>query len=136
MANPFPILTSVASWSPAEQDLREWLGAQLIIDHPALAVAPPAGVTEPTQAAALLASGLILPILDGLDGVPAEGVRGPAISRINDGLRPGEQLVVTCRNQQYREAIRPRGGVEVTLRAAAACSIVPTERRGCTPLPT
>ena len=32
-----PILASVASWNPAEQDLRGWLGAQLLIDHPALA---------------------------------------------------------------------------------------------------
>ena len=83
-------------------------------------------MTEPTQAAALLASGLILPILDGLDEIPEE-VRGPAISRINDALRPGEQLVVTCRTQQYRDAVRPQGGVEVTLRAAAAVQLRPLD---------
>ena len=58
---PVPILASVASWNPADQDLRGWLVAQLLIDHPALAGPPPAGRTEPTQAEALLASGLILP---------------------------------------------------------------------------
>ena len=123
---PVPILASVASWNPADQDLRDWLGAQLLIDHPALAAPPPAGRTESTQAAALLASGLILPVLDGLDEIPEE-VRGPAISRINDALRPGEQVVVTCRTQQYRDAVRPQGGVEVTLRAAAAVQLRPLD---------
>jgi hypothetical protein len=117
--SPVPILASVASWNPEQQDLRAWLGAQLVLDHPALANPPPAERQEATQAAALLAAGLIMPILDGLDEIP-QVVRGPAISRINDALRPGEQLVVTCRSQQYRDAVRPEGGVEVTLRAAAA----------------
>ena len=123
---PVPFLASVASWDPADQDLRDWLAAQLVIDHPALAAPPPAGMTEPTQAAALLASGLILPVLDGLDEIP-EQVRGPAISRINDALRPGEPLVVTCRTQQYRDAVRPQGGLEVTLRAAAAVQLRPLD---------
>jgi hypothetical protein len=126
IGGPVPVLASMASWNPADQDLRGWLGAQLAIDYPALANPPSAGVQDPTQAAALLASGLILPVLDGLDEIPEE-VRGPAISRINDALRSGEQLVVTCRSQQYRDAIRPRGGVEVTLRAAAAVQLRPLD---------
>jgi NACHT domain-containing protein len=123
---PVPIMASVASWNPSAQDLRNWLGAQLQIDHPALAGPPPPGRTEPTRAAALLASELILPVLDGLDEIPEE-VRGPAISRINDALRPGEPIVVTCRTQQYRDAIRPQGGLEVTLRAAAAIQLRPLD---------
>src|ERR1035437_10162795 len=60
--NPVPILASVASWDPAAQDLRDWLATRLLIDHPALAGPPRAGMTESTQAAALLAAGLILPV--------------------------------------------------------------------------
>jgi hypothetical protein len=97
-----------------------------VIDYPALAKPPPPGVDEPTQAAALLAAGLIVPVLDGLDEIP-EAVRGPAISRINDALRPGAQLVVTCRSQQYRDAVRPEDGVEVTLRGAAAVELRPLD---------
>jgi NACHT domain len=123
---PVPILASVASWNPAGQDLRSWLSERLQIDHPALASPPPTGTDEPTQAAALLAAGLILPVLDGLDEIP-EQVRGPAISRINDALRPGEQLMATCRTRQYRDAVRPQGGVEVTLRAAAAVQLRPLD---------
>ena len=123
---PVPFLASVASWDPSAQDLRTWLAARLVIDHPALAEPPPAGVPESTQASALLALGLILPVLDGLDEIP-EQVRGPAISRINDALRPGEQLVATCRTQQYRDAVRPQGGPEVTLRATAAVQLRPLD---------
>ena len=121
-----PVLASAASWNPAEQDLRGWLTARLLIDHPALADPPPDGVTESTQAEALLAAGLILPILDGLDEIP-EQVRGPAICRINDALRPAERLVLTCRSKEYQDTVRPQGGVEVTLRAAAAVQLCPLD---------
>jgi hypothetical protein len=110
-----PFLASISSWDPAEQDLKEWMAIQLVTDHPALASVPPQGRMEPTQATALLAAGLILPILDGLDEIPAE-IRGSAISRINDALRPGEQVLVTCRSEQYQDAVRPQEGVEVTFR--------------------
>ncbi len=122
---PVPFLASIASWNPAEQELRDWLAAQLLMGHPALAT-PPEGSTEPDQARALLASGLILPILDGLDEIPKE-VRGPAISRINDALRPGERIVVSCRAQQYHDAVRPEEGVEVSFRAAAAVHLRPLD---------
>jgi NACHT domain len=123
---PVPVLASVASWNPEEHELRRWLSAELVLDHPGLAAAPPAGRGEPTQAAALLASGLILPILDGLDEIPEE-VRGPAVTRINDTLRAGELLVVTCRSEQYLEAVKPKGGIGVTLRAAAAIQLHPLD---------
>jgi Pentapeptide repeats (8 copies)/NACHT domain len=122
--SPVPLLVSIASWNPVKQDLRDWLGTQLTSAHPALASAPPLGVVERTQAAALLAAGLIMPVLDGLDEIP-EQVRGPAISRINDAIRPGEHLMVTCRTRQYRDAVRPDEGIEVTLRGAAAIELRP-----------
>jgi NACHT domain len=123
---PVPVLASVASWNPSRQDLRAWLSTRLMTDYPALAGPPPSGAAEPTWAAALLAAGLILPVMDGLDEIP-DRVRGPAISRINDTLRPGEQVVVTCRTRQYRDAVQPTGGPEVTLRAAAAIQLRPLD---------
>jgi hypothetical protein len=122
---PDPILASVASWNPASQNLRDWLGTQLLIDYPVLAT--PAGRhdrIDSRRCAALC--GLILPILDGLDEIP-EQVRGSALSGINDALRPGNQVVVTCRTQQYQEAVRPQGGLEVTLRAAAVSNCGPLD---------
>jgi hypothetical protein len=123
---PIPFLASLASWNPEVQDLRSWLGSQLLIGHPALAGFPAEDRAESTQAEALLVSGLILPVLDGLDEIPDQ-VRGAAITRINDMLMPSEQVVVTCRSEQYRNAVRPEGGVEVTLRATAAVQLRPLE---------
>ena len=117
---PVPVLVSLASWNPAEQDLHGWLRAQLIIDHPALSARTSLGGA--TLAQALLDARMILPILDGLDEIP-DAVRGSAISRLNGALRPSEGLVLTCRTEQYRDAVRPPGGVEVTLRAAAAIQL-------------
>ena len=124
---PVPVLASIASWNPVDQDLREWLAAQLLIDHPGLTDPPPVGRIERTQAAALLADHLILPVLDGLDEIP-EQIRGPAIDKINNALRPGERLVVTCRSEQYRDAIRPKGGPELRpVEAAAAIELCPLD---------
>ena len=123
---PVPFLASIASWNPVEQDLREWLGVQLVIDHPALANAAAEGTPGSTRAAELLASGLVLPILDGLDEVPDE-VRGLTIRRINDALRPGEQVVMTCRTEQYRDVIRPSSGLAATFRGAAAVQLRPLD---------
>ena len=122
---PVPFLASIASWNPANQMLQEWLAAQLVTDYPVLA-ALPADVKGNALAAALLAADLILPILDGLDEIP-DRARGPAITQINDALRPGQHLVVTCRSQQYQDTTRPDGGVEVTLRAAAAVQLRPLD---------
>ena len=72
---PVPVLVSLASWNPADQDLRGWLAAQLTVGHPALAAAAPPGEAGDTRIDALLAAGLILPVLDGLDEIHA-AVRG------------------------------------------------------------
>jgi hypothetical protein len=122
---PVPVLASLASWNPAGQGLHGWLAAQMMIDHPALA-APAGPGAAGTRIEALLAAGLILPIVDGLDEIH-DAVRGPALSRINDALRPGQRLVVTCRTEQYRDAVRPQAGAEVTLRAAAAVQLCPLD---------
>ena len=107
---PVPVLVPVASWDP-EEDLHKWLSAQ---------------VGKGTGLGSLLKAGLILPILDGLDELPAE-TRQAAIIKINDVLRPGEQLIVTCREEQYRDAVRPADGAEVTLHAAAAIHLRPLD---------
>jgi hypothetical protein len=113
-----PVLAPLASWDPVSQDLHTWLGATLITNYPDLAAAPPPGSAGSNRFEALLAAGLILPILDGLDEIP-ESARPRAITRINAELKPGEQVVVTSRSEQYRATVRPQDGQGVILRAAA-----------------
>lgn len=120
--DPVPVLLPLASWNPAETDLRTWLTDQLTIDYPALAAEVPSGTGDTPLSAALLDAGLVLPILDGLDEI-ADSVRGQAIAKINDSLLPGSQLVVTCRTAHYREAIGASDGVRLTLRAAAGVEL-------------
>jgi NACHT domain len=122
--DPVPILLPLASWDPNQQDLRVWLRAQMCIEHPSLATPAPVGSGTGDRAEALLAKGLIVPILDGLDEIPAS-FRGPAIARINEAPGFSEGLVVTCRMAEYRSAARPVEGPEIILRAAAAIRLKP-----------
>ena len=112
-----PVLASLASWDPVSQDLHGWLGATLITGYRDLARVPPPGSVGNNRFEALLEAGLILPVLDGLDEI-SESVRAVAIARINKELRPGEQVVIACRTEQYRAAVCPQHGQGVALRAA------------------
>lgn len=113
LEDPVPVLIPLASWNPTPtgQDLYRWLEARLITNHPGLAdpADPVPGGTATSRGRALLNAGLILPVLDGLDELP-DAVRGPAIARINEALRPGQRLVLAARSQPYQEAVRPAGG--------------------------
>jgi hypothetical protein len=122
--DPVPVLVAIASWDPTRQDLHGWLAGQLSIGYPWLTAPAPPGPAPTTRVQALLANGLIMPILDGLDEVAA-ALRGPAIAGINDAVRPGEHLAVTSRTAQWRKVVRPGAGAEITLRAAAGVELRP-----------
>jgi hypothetical protein len=120
-----PILLSLASWNPAEQDLRSWIVQTLITGDSALAEPAPDGINS-SRAQALLDNGLIFPVLDGLDEIP-DAVRGFAIARINDAMQPNQPLVLAARTDPYRAAVRPSRGVEVQLTGAAGITLFPLE---------
>ena len=120
--DPVPVLVSLASWNPEKQDLLIWMASQLIIDYPALSAPASPGEGESTWIDALLAAGLIFPILDGLDEIP-EIIRAQAITKINGALRPGRRLVVACRTEQYREAI----DIGANVHAAAVVKLFPLD---------
>lgn len=119
---PVPILVSLASWNPVLQELHEWLAAELTADHPALAAPAPAG----SRGQAMLARGMILPVLDGLDELP-ETLWAAAITRINDALRPGEAVVVSSRSAAYWEAVCLPQGAATVLRGAAVIEMCPVD---------
>jgi hypothetical protein len=121
--DPVPVLVSLASWDPAHQGLHDWLAARLAVDHPALA--RPRSADE-SPVARLLEERLITPVLDGLDEMP-EQMRGRALAAISDALRPGEPVVVTCRDADYRAAVLPPAGAGMTVRGAAVISLQPLD---------
>jgi hypothetical protein len=91
--DPLPVIVPAAAWKPDKQSLLDWLAERLAEDY---------GWLPEAHARALVARGMVLPILDGLDEMP-RWLRSDAIARINKHhmYRP---LVVTSREEEYRDA--------------------------------
>jgi len=98
---PVPVLLSLSSWQPGQEHLHAWLRRQLAEQYPVLLDATRFG---PTAVADLVADRRILPILDGLDEVPAVR-RSAAIRAINRATLAGDGFVLTSRAAEYRAAV-------------------------------
>ncbi|MCF3132448.1 NACHT domain-containing protein [Streptomyces olivochromogenes] len=126
---PVPVLFSLAAWDPVRQDLYTWMADELIRDHPALRALVPADLSPAgtvTQARALLAERLILPILDGLDEVP-QAMRARALDNINQVLPAGQPLVLSSRTAEYRSALATPAGTTLLLNGAAGIRLLPLD---------
>jgi hypothetical protein len=123
--SPVPALVSLAAWDPRSKALHDWLPVQLASDLGLAGVGIP-GLTGSALIKAMLSAGLIMPVLDGLDEIP-DLDRARAISQINEAMRPGERLVVTCRTGQYRSATRLSKGPEPILIATATVELCPLD---------
>jgi hypothetical protein len=89
---PIPVLLSLLGWDPHEQPrLQDWLTDRLERDYPALR-----GFGADT-AQALVERGKILPILDGLDEIPAT-LRPGIITALNTAALPAPSglILATC----------------------------------------
>ena len=126
-----PILFSLSSWNISEEkdehkNLLEWMADLLARDYAQVFRYSTRVEAQLSLAMRLLKNRLILPILDGLDEMP-EKAQKIVIGKINKELPPGEPLVITCRTEEYREAVRsPQGGV-VPLNTAAAVQLCPLD---------
>ncbi|MEV3986903.1 hypothetical protein [Nonomuraea sp. NPDC049758] len=102
---PVPVLLPVSGWDlQAHPGLHQWLTDRLAVDYPALS-APELG---PGAAAALVDSGHILPVLDGLDEI-GQADRGKVIAALNASLRSGDQIIVTSRTTEFAAAVADAG---------------------------
>jgi hypothetical protein len=117
----------IASLAEAADQLAAWVRVQW---EGEAAVRPGGG----TVIEAMLRDGLILPILDRLDEIP-DPVRASALTQINDALRPGEKLVVTCHTEQYRIGHPAVRGRRDRRAGSSGSSVVPAGCRHCLPLP-
>ncbi|MFI5553252.1 NACHT and WD40 repeat domain-containing protein [Streptomyces sp. NPDC051738] len=93
---PVPVLLPVSSWDPLRERLDDWIVRSLAVPHYS-------GREEIPRS--LLAHGLLLPVLDGLDEIPESARRG-AIRGINHAIGGERPVVVTCRAVEYEELIR------------------------------
>ena len=121
-----PMLVAIGSWDPARQELRKWLVEQITVDYPALGAYAVKNSVGDSWADVLLARGLILPILDGLDELP-EAMQAVAITRINRTLQPGEAMVVSSRSRAFVPTVRRRQGRTVRFHGAAVIEICPID---------
>ncbi|MEV6238357.1 NACHT domain-containing protein [Lentzea sp. NPDC051838] len=90
---PVPVVLSLSSWDP-EQPLYRWAASALTRDYPAIGWA---------QWRRLLASGRILPVLDGFDELP-EVHRTLAVRQINTAIDGGNPVVLTSRTDELTAA--------------------------------
>lgn len=125
---PVPVIFSLASWNPFGQGLYEWMTACLVRDYPGLEqpISAPGRRGSVTRARALLDQRMILPILDGLDELPAPS-RSVALDAINGSLTPGQGVIVSCRTREYREAAASDGLISIKLAGAAGIELQPLD---------
>ncbi|MBG0853121.1 NACHT domain-containing protein [Streptomyces spinoverrucosus] len=109
---PVPVLLPVSSWDPLRERLDDWIVNSLAVPHYS---------GRPEIPRTLLAHGLLLPVLDGLDEIPESARRG-AIRGINHAVGGERPVVVTCRSVEYEELIR--GGAP-RLRQAPVVEVLP-----------
>ncbi|MGM1061301.1 NACHT domain-containing protein [Saccharothrix sp. Mg75] len=112
---PVPVVFSLGSWDPTTVPLRTWLVEQLLTDHPVLAARDGSGTTA---AASLLATGRVMPVLDGFDEI-SEHLRAHAITAVNAGLGRHDPLLLTSRDGEYARAV----GTGDVLTAAAVVEL-------------
>ena len=120
---PVPILLPVASWNPAAEDLHSWIVRWLATDPAGLAGLAPDAADMARQ---LLRAGLILPILDGFDEIPDE-IRGFAIGKINEAIKPCPGLILSARTKAYRDAVQGEDGSKTVLAGAVGIELRPLD---------
>ncbi|WP_086678261.1 BTAD domain-containing putative transcriptional regulator [Amycolatopsis pretoriensis] len=119
---PVPVLLSLASWDPRRDHLDRWLATRLADDHPALLNTREYGRDAPTR---LVLGGHVLPVLDGLDEMPAD-LRVAALDALDQTMGAGRALVLTCRSAEYDQVVREAGAV---LGAATVVRLEPVARQ-------
>ncbi|NEY33746.1 NACHT domain-containing protein [Streptomyces sp. PRKS01-65] len=94
---PVPVLLDLAPWNPRKEALPEWLARRIHEDYPALRNHETYGRDAARK---LVAEGRVLPVLDGLDELPAD-LRPRALTAVNHAIALHEPLVLTSRRAEY-----------------------------------
>nr|WP_137951161.1 hypothetical protein [Streptomyces avermitilis] len=92
---PVPVLLAPSGWDPVSEPLDDWIVRTV-------AALYYRGQREVPQL--LLAQGLLLPIVDGLDEI-SEVARRSAVKAIDHAVGQDRPVVVTCRSAEYEDVI-------------------------------
>lgn len=97
--DPVPVLFTLGGWDPDTIDFPSWLARCIAEEYPALR----ADEYGHAAAESLVNERHILPVLDGLDEIPAE-LRAKTIAALNNRMSYDDQLVITTRSAEYAGA--------------------------------
>ncbi|MEU5914829.1 hypothetical protein [Micromonospora sp. NPDC047527] len=98
---PVPVLLPISSWRSDREDLLTWISRRIKEEYPGLANTNKYGADVARR---LIDTGLILPILDGLDEMPP-AIRASAIEGISIATGDAFPFVLTCRSEEYEQAV-------------------------------
>ncbi|WP_033435757.1 AfsR/SARP family transcriptional regulator [Saccharothrix syringae] len=104
---PVPVLLSPTSWDPRREHLLAWLARRLLEEYPGLGNTAAYG---PGAAAGLVVSGRVLPVLDGLDEMPAD-LHATAVDAVDRAAAGVPALALTSRGAEYERAVRESGAL-------------------------
>lgn len=113
---PLPVLLPASAWDPVRQTFRQWIVEWSAQAHYG-------GRRELIEN--LVDEGLIFPIVDGLDEVP-EPQRRSAMASINQAVKGGSPVLVTCRSIEYNDLIKAGSP---TLSRAPVIEVLPVPGR-------
>lgn len=117
---PVPALLPIASWNPGLEPALDFVIRRLGEEHEFLSARTSDGRS---MAEVLVEGGKVLPVLDGLDELPAD-LHSEAIEALDRFAAADRPLVVTCRTHDYEQAVQ-RGGF--VLSRAAVVEIKPVD---------
>ncbi|CQR61097.1 Hypothetical Protein SAV [Streptomyces leeuwenhoekii] len=98
---PVPVLLDLASWNPRREPLAPWMARRIHEDYPALRDHETYGRDAARK---LVAEGRVLPVLDGLDEIPAD-LRPEALASVNHAIALHDPLVLTSRRAEYHRLV-------------------------------
>ncbi len=116
--DPVPVVLTMSSWNPADEDLRTWLGRRIVEEYPVLGNEVVYGLGAVT---ALVDAGRVVAVLDGLDEMPASA-QPAAVNAINRAAAENP-VMVTCRTKEYDATI----GGDAFFRRAVVLDVHPVD---------
>jgi hypothetical protein len=115
---PVPVLLPIASWNPSQEKFGAFVTRRLEEEHKHLR---PRDASGSSLASRLVKSRAVIPIVDGLDELPAEW-HAKALESLAGIADLNWSLVVTCRSEAYERAVERSG---VIMKRAAVVEIEP-----------
>ncbi|MEV5886579.1 hypothetical protein AB0L74_28410 [Streptomyces sp. NPDC052020] len=96
-----PVLLDLAPWKPRKEPLLDWMARRVHEDYPALRNHETYGRDAARK---LVAEGRVLPVLDGLDELPAD-LRPRALAAVNHAIAVHGPLILTSRRAEYHRVV-------------------------------